>query len=104
MSRLPPVRAFNILRAVHLEGNAHPATPLVVSWGLATWRPHAVLFLVDSIWFAIMAGHLVVSVLNGWNPAWLSLLVPLLWMAVTGLKHYYRFRNVAIAPPGKPWT
>jgi len=75
---------------------------LVVSWVFAKWRPHAVLFLVDSIWFAIMAGHLVVSVVNGWSKAWLLLLVPLLWMAATGVKHFYRFRGVEMNPSGMP--
>lgn len=75
---------------------------LVLSWAFAKWRPHAVLFLVDSIWFAIMAGHLVVSVVNGWSKAWLLLLGPLLWMAVTGLKHFYRFRSVDLNPAGVP--
>jgi len=73
---------------------------LVLSWVFAKWRPHAVLFLVDSIWFAIMAGHLVLSVVNGWSKAWLLLVAPLLWMAVTGLKHFYRFRGIEIKPQG----
>lgn len=75
---------------------------LVLSWAFAKWRPHAVLFLVDSIWFAIMAGHLVLSVVNGWSKAWLLLLGPLLWMAVTGLKHFYRFRGAELNPAGVP--
>ncbi len=69
---------------------------LVLSWVFAKWRPNAVLFLVDSIWFAIMSGHLVMSVVNGWSKTWLLLLIPLLWMAVTGVKHYYRFRGIEI--------
>lgn len=69
---------------------------LVLSWAFAKWRPQAVLFLVDSIWFAIMSGHLVMSVVNGWNKAWLLLLIPLLWMAVTGVRHFYRFRGIEI--------
>ena len=69
---------------------------LVLSWAFAKWRPNAVLFLVDSIWFAIMSGHLVMSVVNGWSKTWLLLLIPLLWMAVTGVKHFYRFRGIEI--------
>jgi hypothetical protein len=67
---------------------------LVLAWAFAKWRPHPMLFLVDSIWFLIMSIHLVMSVLDGWHKAWLLLLLPLLWMTVTGIKHFLRFNGV----------
>lgn len=69
---------------------------LVVSWAFAKWRPHPALFLVDSLWFVAMAVHLIVGVVNGRSQGWLVLVVLLLWMVVTGLKHFARFRGVNI--------
>jgi len=69
---------------------------LIGAWAFARWRPHPVLFLVDSIWFAVVAARLTVHVLDGRSPGWLVLAVLLGWMAVTGLKHFLRFRGLAL--------
>ncbi|MFN7141524.1 MAG: hypothetical protein ACK4UN_19525 [Limisphaerales bacterium] len=69
---------------------------LIVSWALAKWRPHPALFLVDSLWFLAMAGHLVVGVVNGRSKLWLILVALLVWMMVTGLKHFIRFKGTKV--------
>jgi len=70
---------------------------LVASWAWAKWRPHPTLFLVDSTWFLLMGGYLLKDVAGGRNKAWLALVVLLLWMAVTGVKHFVRFRGTPMA-------
>lgn len=70
---------------------------LVVSWACAKWRPHPLLFLVDSLWFLMLAGYLVRDILQGRSMAWVLLVVLLLWMVVTGLKHFTRFRGTNVA-------
>lgn len=72
---------------------------LVASWACAKWRPHPALFLVDSLWFAAMAGHLIMNVLNGRSKGWLVLVLLLLWMVVSGLKYFMRFRGTKIERP-----
>ena len=67
---------------------------LVIAWAFAKWRPHPVLFLVDSIWFLVMAGHLVM--VNERSKGWLLLVPLLLWMVMTGVKHFLRFQKTKI--------
>ncbi len=69
---------------------------LVVSWAFAKWRPHPVLFLIDSMWFVAMGGHLVMTVVNGRSKGWLVLVLLLVWMVINGLKHFMRFKNTKI--------
>jgi hypothetical protein len=72
-------------------------TVLLVSWAMAKWRPHPVLFLVDSLWFVLLAGRLLKDVfVDGRSRGWLILAIVLLWMVVTGLKHFWRFRGTII--------
>jgi len=66
---------------------------LVGAWAFAKWRPHPVLFLVDAIWFSWVAVNLSLSVMHGKSKGWLVLVALLAWMAVTGLKHFLRFRG-----------
>jgi hypothetical protein len=70
---------------------------LVIAWGCAKWRPHSALFLVDSIWFLVMAGHLGREVAQGRSKGWLILVALLAWMAVSGVKHFVRFRGTQLA-------
>ena len=70
---------------------------LVAAWACAKWRPHSALFLVDSVWFLVMGGHLIMNVVNGRSKGWLVLVAFLLWMVVTGFKHFLRFRGTNIA-------
>ena len=69
---------------------------LIGAWAWARWRPHPVLFLVDSIWFLVMAGHLVMEVAGGRSKSWLVMAVLLLWMVVSGLRHFARFRGTIL--------
>ena len=69
---------------------------LVGAWAFAKWRPHPVLFLVDGIWFSWVAVNLSLSVLRGQSKGWLVLVPLLAWMAVTGLKHFLRFRGTKL--------
>ncbi len=71
---------------------------LVVAWAFAKWRPHSILFLVDSIWFLFIAGYLAYDVIQGRSKLWLILLPPLLWMVVTGFKSFARFRMTRLTP------
>jgi hypothetical protein len=70
---------------------------LIAAWGWAKWRPHPVLFLVDSLWFLVMAGHLVMEVAKGRSKGWLVLVALLLWMVVSGLRHFARFRGTRLS-------
>ena len=75
---------------------------LLVASGFARWRPHPVLFLVDGIWFACVAVHLTADVLlHGRSKAWLVFAALMVWMAVTGLKHFIRFRKTKLEPQTK---
>ena len=69
---------------------------LVIAWAFAKWRPHPTLFLVDSIWFLVMAGQLGLEVSRGRGRGWLIMVALLLWMAVTGFKHFVRFRGTQL--------
>ena len=71
---------------------------LIVSWAFAKWRPHPLLFLIDSLWFLCLAGYLVKDVIGGRSKGWLVLVALLVWMTITGLKHFARFRGTGIAP------
>lgn len=71
---------------------------LLVACGLAKWRPHPILFLVDSLWFASVAINLSISILYGRSAGWLVLVALMVWMTMTGIKHYRRFRGVKIVP------
>ncbi|MEO5803791.1 MAG: hypothetical protein ABIR24_09690 [Verrucomicrobiota bacterium] len=70
---------------------------LVITWAWAKWRPNPTLFLVDSIWFLALAVSLVVDVVNGRSKGWLVLVAFMLWLVVSGIKHFRRFRGTSIA-------
>ncbi len=70
---------------------------LVASWAFAKWRPNPLLFLVDSIWFLCLAGYLAHGVFEGRSKLWMLLVGLLLWMVLTGFKHYARFRGVRLS-------
>jgi hypothetical protein len=72
---------------------------LLVASAFARWRPHPILFLVDAIWFSWVAINLSVNVLlNGRSKGWFILVVLMVWMAVTGMKHFLRFRGTKLEP------
>jgi hypothetical protein len=73
------------------------AVTLVVAWGFAKWRPHPVLFLVDSLWFLWLAAYLIRDILHGRSLWWGILVILLLRMTVTGFKHFARFRGTRMA-------
>ncbi len=86
-----------------LEGKAFDlmnfglGTTLVAAWACAKWRPHPILFLVDSLWFSFVTVQLTLNVLGGRSKLWLFLVVFLGGMAVTGLLHFLRFRHTKIS-------
>ena len=75
---------------------------LVITWAFAKWRPHCNLFLLDSIWFLWLAGYLIYGVVHGRSKLWLILVALLLWMVVTGLKQFARFRGTPLTPNRMP--
>ncbi len=75
---------------------------LLVAAGFAKWRPHPVLFLVDGIWFACVAVHMTTNILlHGRSKGWFVLAALMAWMAVTGFKHFVRFRGTKLEPGRK---
>lgn len=71
---------------------------LIASWALAKWRPHPVLFLVDSLWFLLLSAHLLKDVfVDGRGKGWLIFVVFALWMVVNGVKYFRRFRGTSIS-------
>ena len=74
---------------------------LLVSWAFARWRPHPVLFLVDSIWFLCLAAYLIHDVWNGRSRLWMILVGLLLWMAITGFRHFARFKGTRLPPSSR---
>jgi hypothetical protein len=74
---------------------------LLLASALARWRPHPVLFLVDSIWFFSVSFRLLGDVLHGQSKGWLILVALLVWVGVTGFRHFLRFKNVKVLPFSK---
>jgi len=72
---------------------------LLVASAFARWRPHPLLFLVDAIWFSCVAVQLTSSVLvRGSSYGWFAMVALMIWMAITGVKHFFRFREVRLYP------
>ena len=71
---------------------------MLVAAAFARWRPRPVLFLVDSTGFVFLAARLTLEVLNGRSMLWLLLVALLAWVAVNGVKHFFRFRTTRIEP------
>jgi len=70
---------------------------LIGSWALAKWRPHPILFLVDSFWFLLLSGRLLKDVfVDGRSKGWLIFVVFAGWLVFNGVKHYRRFRGTKI--------
>jgi hypothetical protein len=71
---------------------------LLVASAFARWRPHPVLFLVDSIWFCSVAVQLSFSVAHGRSKGWLLMVALMAWVAATGFKHCLRFWGTKLEP------
>jgi hypothetical protein len=69
---------------------------LITAWAFAKYRPHPILFLVDSAWFTWVAVNLTIRVMHGQSKGWLLLVALLAWAAVNGLKHFIRFQGTRI--------
>jgi hypothetical protein len=69
---------------------------LAIAWAFSKWRPHPILFLVDSVWLIIFCGQLVFRVMNGENKIALIFLPLLLWMALKGFNHFSQFRHARL--------
>jgi hypothetical protein len=48
-----------------------------------------------------MAVNLTLTVILGRSKGWLVLVVLLAWVAVTGFKHFFRFRGTKLEPESK---
>ena len=111
-----PVAIIWVLGSLPIAGNPEAGTQaqpldlmglglglaLVIAWAFAKWRPHCVLFLVDSIWFLWLAGYLIYDVVHGRSRLWLILVALLLWMVVTGLRQFARFRGTPLTLSPRP--
>ncbi len=65
---------------------------LLVLGVLSRVAPHRNLFLLDAVWFLLLAGDTVWSVVGqGRSPLWLLLAAFLVWVAMTPLALYRRF-------------
>ena len=82
----PPFQLFNLLLGV----------ALLVASALARWRPHPSLFLVDSLWFGTVAVQLTISITQGKSKGWYLLVALLAWSAITGFRHFMRFRGTKL--------
>ena len=60
--------------------------------------------LIDSLWFLVMAGHLAMEVASGRSKGWLVLMALMLWMVLTGFKHFIRFKGTRIELATSPST
>lgn len=94
-----PVGIFMLITSLPLPGNAEAGiegvsfNPLFATLGvfliagaiLARRRPHPALFLLDSTWFAVLAGTLVWRVIHGGSPLWLILAVLQLLLVWSGV-------------------
>ncbi len=82
----PPFQLFNLLLGVALLAAA----------AFARWRPHPILFLVDSLWFGTVAVQLTISITQGKSKGWYLLVALLAWSAITGFRHFMRFRGAQL--------
>ena len=101
-----PIAVIFILTALPIPANpdegieAVPARPfsiglgagLLILWTLARVRPHPLLFLLDSIWFVLLGGKLVVDVFQGGAaPIWLLWIGLIIPIVLSGLNNYKSF-------------
>jgi len=105
-----PIGILVLLSSLPVPGNAEAGiegvafNPLFAILGvaliagamLARRRPHPALFLVDSAWFAVVAGTLVWRVIHGSSPLWLILVVMQLLLVWSGVS---LFRDLSAKPP-----
>ena len=60
-------------------------------WVWARYRPMRIIFLVDAVWFAFVAGRNILNVLGGSNKWWLLFSAWLLLLAFWGVKWFAHF-------------
>ena len=104
-----PIALLFMVTSIPLPGDPEqgvPAVPLdlvgfalgagLIALGvLARKRPHPVLFLADAIWFLLLAVQNVWMVAaRGSSPWWMLFSAFLIWVAMTPLGFYRRFRSV----------
>jgi hypothetical protein len=70
---------------------------LIAMWAWAKWRPHPLLFLIDSFWFLAVAVQLALQVAHGRSKFWLLWMLLLLWLVLTGFKHFIRFKGIRLS-------
>ena len=71
---------------------------LLAASAFAKWRPHPILFLVDSLWFCIVAVQLTVSVMQGRSKGWYVVVAFLVLAAISGFRNFLRFKGLKLAP------
>lgn len=105
-----PIGVLVLISSLPVPGNAEAGiegvafSPLFATLGvlliagaiLARRRPHPALFLVDSAWFAVVAGTLVLRVIHGGSPLWLILVVMQVLLVWSGVS---LFRDLSAKPP-----
>ena len=76
---------------------------LLLLWAHARLRPKPYLFLVDSIWFGLVAMNVIADVLRqAASPLWLLWAVLLVFLIRSGIKQYKQFKGVGTGKPGLP--
>lgn len=64
---------------------------LILQGVLSRRWPHPVFFLLDSLWFAVLASQTVMGVLAGQSPAWLVIVALQVKLVVDGVRQWRRF-------------
>ena len=94
-----PMGVIFLVSAIPMNGV--PANPLNAVLGvlliagtfLSRRRPRPWLFLLDSLWFALLAASLVVTVLNGASRFWLVVVFLQLQLVWSGIAHFREFTS-----------
>ena len=73
--------------------NAVLGVLLIAGTILARRRPRPWLFLLDSLWFALLAASLMFAIVQGWSPLWLILVALQLQLVWSGIAHFREFTS-----------
>ena len=68
---------------------------LLAIGALARVKPHRIFFLIDSLWFVLLAGNTIFEIFTGSSWLWSVLVVLQLLLAKSGIMQYQRFRDIA---------
>ena len=79
------------------SGCGKSLTSLALMGLMAKFKPHRILFLLDSLWFAALAGGQVWRILKGDSLWWILLVLFEIWLVMSGIelyKHFARTKKV----------